>query len=307
MYTSQEQFFAEEFSRIYQRQKREKQRRDLKLKERIKRELAILQEEENQKKFWWKVAFLRKLHKAKNKTAVNFKKNSESDNLANQVVLSNVEYIAPAAAAAGAIGRGIVGSGARAAAGAGRRLAGSGTSVATEAGEPVSSGNLGQAMNRLDEMQRLTSPEELDDEDGEEESEETPQIAEDFDKIQSARRVAEAARTAEEKKLQHERALARMQKLAQQVKRIKTALHAAKIGSAVLGAASLGITILVTILIWVGQFIGHYILAIKLIPGFDWLDYLLMAVVVMMIALIVLPIVVFMSSLCRLDIVGLVC
>ncbi|MEW6407559.1 MAG: hypothetical protein AB1465_02605 [Patescibacteria group bacterium] len=243
MHSLKEQFFAEEFSRIYQRQRRKKQRRDLKLKEKIKKELAILQEKENQKKFWWKISLLRKLSQVKNQTKIGFQKNKKSDNLASQIALSNIEYMAPA---------------------------------------------------------------ESDEEEPQEEaSEEKP--TGDFDKVRAAGRAAEAIKTAEQKKLQHERAFARTQKLAQQVKRIKTALHAAKIGSAAMGAASLGITVLVTILIWIGQFIGRYILEIELIPGFDWLDYLLMAVVVMIIALIVLPIVVFMSTLCRLDIFGLVC
>lgn len=244
---NQEQFFAEEFSRIYQRQRRGKQRRDLKLKEKIKKELAILQEKENQKKFWWKITLLRKLSQVKNQTKIGFQKNKKSDNLASQIALSNIEYMAP---------------------------------------------------EESDEEE--SDEEELPEEESEEE-------AGDFDKVQTAKRAAEATKTAEQKKLQHERALARMQKLTQQIKRIKTALHGAKIVTAVGGIASAGITILITILIWIGQFIGHYILGIKLIPGFDWFDYLLMALVAIIIALILLPLVVFLGILCELDIFGLIC
>jgi hypothetical protein len=300
MYNLNEQFFADEFNRICQRQRREKQYRNLELKEKIERELAALQEEENQKKLWWRVSFLRKLYKAKSKAAENFQKNKRSDNLASQVVLSNVEYIAPAAAA-GAIGRGVAGGAGRAAAGAGRGAASGGASAA-EAGQPASFGNFGRTINRLGGMQRLMPSEESD-----EEGQEEPETVEDFDKVRSANRLAEAAKSNEQKKLQHERTLAQMQKIAQRIRQIKIALRAVKIGSALLGMATLGGTLLFIILIWIVQLVGHYLLGIKVIPGFDWLDYLLMVVVVLLIAIVVLPIIYFMSMLCKLDIFGLVC
>lgn len=125
-------------------------------------------------------------------------------------------------------------------------------------------------------------------EEGAEEAEEEGR--DDFEKEQAAEKAKQMGLAEEEKKAARMRAVARMERLTKQVQRIKTALHAAKISSALGGLVSLGITILLTILIWIGQFIGRYMLGIEIIPKFDLLDFVLMAIVGFLISIILLPV-----------------
>lgn len=260
MYNLKEQFFSEELSRIYQREKREKQYQDLEFKKRVKQELRVLEEKEDKKKFFSHFDILKKIRPKKILKNIerNFLTNSEykkSDNLATRIPFSF--YYDGASEAA------------------------------IEEPEVLPQGEEAGAVPEAEEDEGARS--------------------EDFEKEQLAERAKQAAISAGQKKLQHERALAKMQKIAQQAKRIKTALSVLKIGSALGGLVSLGLTLLVTILIWIGQFIGHYLLGIQIVPGYDWLDYLLMFIVAFLLAIILLPIIIFLALVCEVDIFGLVC
>ena len=78
---------------------------------------------------------------------------------------------------------------------------------------------------------------------------------------------------------------------------IKKLLH--KIKSWSIGAAlgTFGLSLIVPVLVWIGQFAGKYIFKIKALPGFDAKDGLMMICFAFIFAIVVMPIIAFVGML----------
>lgn len=111
--------------------------------------------------------------------------------------------------------------------------------------------------------------------------------------------AAQKAKEGEEARAKNAEAQ-KKQRIAEAIKKL---LHKAKMWSINAALGTFGLSLLVTIFIWIGQFVGRYLFKIEMLPGFDEKDLLMMLCFAFIFAIIVTPIVAFVSML---DTLGLI-